>query len=165
MLNCKKTMIDKEKKNCYKYCILWLCVVQFWLWKLRIRFSEVLICRFCIDEKRLQMKNIFLCGNRSLIKNHSLLDNPHLPIQDLNTNFHLEPKNRKLKIWDRRKCDVGASKNAKQAFSTPRLSSHFLLSQISSFRFFSPSNSYLFSRYHDLYCLWNDTDIYREAFR
>ena len=138
MLNCKRTAITK--KNCYKYCILWLCVVQFWLWKLRIRFSEVLICRFCIDEKRLQMKNIFSCGNRSLIKKHRLLDNPLILIQDLNTNFHLEPKNRKLKIWDRRKCDVGASKNSKQAFSTPRLSSHFLLSQISSFRFFSPSN-------------------------
>ena len=82
----------------------------------------------------------YLMENFSLVNSHSLLDNPHLPIQDLNTNFHLEPKNRKLKIWDRRKCDVGASKNAKQAFSTPRLSSHFLLSQISSFRFFSPSN-------------------------
>ena len=84
----------------------------------------------------------YLMENFSLVNSHSLLDNPHLPIQDLNTNFHLEPKNRKLKIWDRRKCDVGASKNAKHAFSTPRLSSHFLLSQISSFRFFSPSNSY-----------------------
>ena len=82
----------------------------------------------------------YLMENFSLVNSHSLLDNPHLPIQDLNTNFHLEPKNRKLKIWDRRKCDIGASKNAKLAFSTPRLSSHFLLSQISSFRFFSPSN-------------------------
>ena len=82
----------------------------------------------------------YLMENFSLVNSHSLLDNPLILIQDLNTNFHLDPKNRKLKIWDRRKCDVGASKNAKQAFSTPRLSSHFLLSQISSFRFFSPSN-------------------------
>ena len=31
-------------------------------------------------------------------KNHRLLDNPLSPIQDLNTNFHLEPKSRKPKI-------------------------------------------------------------------
>ena len=53
-----------------------------------------------------------------------------------NTNFLLEPKSRKAEIWYRRKCDVGASKNASQAFSTKRLSSHFLLYQISAFRFF-----------------------------
>ena len=87
----------------------------------------------------------YLMENFSLVNSHSLLDNPHLPIQDLNTNFHLEPKNRKLKIWDRRKCDIGASKNAKQAFSTPRLSSHFLLSQILGFRFFSPSNKLVYN--------------------
>ena len=37
------------------------------------------------------------------------------------------PKNRKAEIYYKRKCDVGASKNADQAFSAPRLSSHFLL--------------------------------------
>ena len=37
------------------------------------------------------------------------------------------PKNRKAEIYYKRKCDVGASKNAGQAFSAPRLSSHFLL--------------------------------------
>ena len=37
------------------------------------------------------------------------------------------PKNRKAEIYYKRKCDVGASKNAGQAFSTKRLSSHFLL--------------------------------------
>ena len=31
-------------------------------------------------------------------ENHSLLDNPLISIQDLNTNFHLEPKNRKPEI-------------------------------------------------------------------
>ena len=87
----------------------------------------------------------FLWGNSSLIKNHSLLDNPLIPIQDLNTNFHLEPKDRKAKILYRRKYDVGASKNAEQAFSTKRLSSHFLLCQIFGFRFFSPSNKLVFN--------------------
>ena len=37
------------------------------------------------------------------------------------------PKNRKAEIYYKRKCDVGASKNTGQAFSAPRLSSHFLL--------------------------------------
>ena len=34
------------------------------------------------------------------------------------------------------KCDVGANKNAGQAFSMPRLSSHFILYKISAFRLF-----------------------------
>ena len=38
------------------------------------------------------------------------------------------------------KCDVGANKNAGQAFSMPRLSSHFMLYQVSDFRFFIPSD-------------------------
>ena len=74
--------------------------------------------------------------NSSLIKNHSFLDNPFISIQDLNTNFHLKPKNRKAKIWYRRKCDVGASKNAGQAFSTKRLSSHCIIYEISAFLLF-----------------------------
>ena len=64
--------------------------------------------------------------NFSLVNFHNLLGNPLIPIQDLNTNFLLEPKSRKAKIGYRRKCDVGANKNAGQAFSTKRLSSHFL---------------------------------------
>jgi len=32
-------------------------------------------------------------------KNHGLLGNPLIPIQDLNTNFHLEPKDRKKKKY------------------------------------------------------------------
>ena len=36
--------------------------------------------------------------NFSLINFHNLLGNPLIPIQDLNTNFLLEPKNRKAKI-------------------------------------------------------------------
>ena len=50
------------------------------------------------------------------------------------------PINRNPKTLYRIKCDVGASKNAGQAFSTSRLSSHFILYQISAFRFFSPLN-------------------------
>ena len=100
-----------------------------------------------------QVNIIFIQSNKKVSssrdihsnENHSLLDNPLSPIQDLNTNFHLEPKSRKPEIQDRRKYDVGASKNAKQAFSTPRLSSHFLLSQILGFRFFSPSNKFVFN--------------------
>ena len=53
MLNCKKTMI--KKKNCYKYCILWLCAAKFWLWKLRTRFSEVFV--FWGKMKRLAQRN------------------------------------------------------------------------------------------------------------
>ena len=40
----------------------------------------------------------YLMENFSLVNSHRLLDNPHLPIQDLNTNFYLEPKNRKPEI-------------------------------------------------------------------
>ena len=43
-------------------------------------------------------KKVSLSGNVHSNKNHSLLGNPLIPIQDLNTNFHLEPKNRKPKI-------------------------------------------------------------------
>ncbi|MBP0061018.1 hypothetical protein JYQ77_12610, partial [Anaerobutyricum soehngenii] len=48
----------------------------------------------------------------------------------------------KAKIGYKRKCDVGASKNAGQAFSTKRLSSHFLFYPIFTFLLLSPSNSY-----------------------
>ena len=83
---------------------------------------------------------VLITNSKLVVSNHRLLGNSLIPIQALNTNFHLEPKSRKEKIWYRRKCDVGASKNAGQAFSTPRLSSHFLLYQISAFCFFSHSN-------------------------
>ena len=55
------------------------------------------------------------------------------------------PKNRKAEIYYKRKCDVGASKNAGQAFSTKRLSSYYLLYKIFAFRFFSPSNKLVFN--------------------
>ena len=54
--------------------------------------------------------------------------------------LHLAPKNRKPETWYSIKYDVGTNKNAGQAFSMPRLSSHFMLYQVSGFRFFSPSN-------------------------
>ena len=43
------------------------------------------------------------------------------------------------------KCDVGANKNASQAFSMPRLSSHFILYKISAFRLFRFTNQGLLS--------------------
>ena len=46
------------------------------------------------------------------------------------------PINRNPETLYRIKCDVGASKNAGQAFSTKRLSSHFLFYLISAFLFF-----------------------------
>ena len=57
-----------------------------------------------------------------------------------NTNFLLEPNSRKAEISYIIQCDVGASKNAEQAFSTKRLSSHCIIYEISAFRLFSPSN-------------------------
>ena len=45
-----------------------------------------------------------------------------------------------MQFSNRIKCDVGANKNAGQAFSMPRLSSHFILYKVSGFRFFNPSN-------------------------
>ena len=52
------------------------------------------------------------------------------------------PKNRKAEIYYKRKCDVGASKNAEQAFSTKRLSSHYIIYEISAFRLFSSISVY-----------------------
>ena len=43
------------RENFYKYCILWLCAVEFWLWKLRTRFSEVFV--FWGKMKRLAQRN------------------------------------------------------------------------------------------------------------
>ena len=76
----------------------------------------------------------------SLFNFHNLLENPLIPIQDLNTNFLLEPNSRKAEISYIIQCDVGASKNAGQAFSTPRLSSHCIIYEISAFRLFTHSN-------------------------
>ena len=59
---------------------------------------------------------------------------------NLNTNFLLEPNSRKAEISYIIQCDVGASKNAGQAFSTPRLSSHCIIYEISAFRLFTPLN-------------------------
>ena len=43
-------------------------------------------------------KKISLFGDFHSNENHRLLDKALIPIQDLNTNFHLEPKNRKAEI-------------------------------------------------------------------
>ena len=49
--------------------------------------------------------------------------------------FHLEPASRKAEILYQLECDVGANKNAGQAFSMPRLSSHSIVYKISAFLF------------------------------
>ena len=86
----------------------------------------------------------YLMENFSLVNSHSLLDNPLILIQDLNTNFHLEPKNRKLKIWDRRKCeDSRGVENACLAFLLAP-TSHFILYQISAFLFFGSRRKLVF---------------------
>ena len=66
----------------------------------------------------------FLMENFSLVNSHNLLGSPLIHIQNLNTNFHLEPASRKAEILYQIECDVGANKNAEQAFSMKRLSSH-----------------------------------------
>ena len=48
------------------------------------------------------MKNIFLCGTRSLIKNHSLLDNPlFLNIQILISFWSQKAENQKFEIEEK----------------------------------------------------------------
>ena len=70
----------------------------------------------------------------ALIKIHKK-SNPCV-IKHTNMSFLIRPKNRKAEIYYKRKCDVGASKNAGQAFSTPRLSSHCIIYEISAFLLF-----------------------------
>ena len=59
--HCNKTFcwigrkLWQRKENFYKYCILWLCAVEFWLWKLRTYFSEVFVFRGKM--KRLAQRN------------------------------------------------------------------------------------------------------------
>ena len=105
--------------------------------------------------------NVFLMEIFIPNKNHRLLGNLLVFLKQKSW-FHLAPKNRKPETWYKIKCDVGASKNAGQAFSTPRLSSHFILYQVSGFRFLSPSNQDLkfSSFYHNTdsdckYYQWN----------
>ena len=43
-------------------------------------------------------KKFFPFGDSYSNENYRLLGNPLIPIQDLNTNFHLEPKDRKPEI-------------------------------------------------------------------
>ena len=54
----------------------------------------------------------------------------------LNNWFYLESTNRRTKILYEIECDVRANKNADQAFSMQRLSSHSILYKISAFRLF-----------------------------
>ena len=54
---------------------------------------------FLLDYIKIIFIYSYLMENFSLVNFHNLLGNPLIPIQDLNTNFLLEPKNRKSKIW------------------------------------------------------------------
>ena len=63
---------------------------------------------------------------------------PQYPIEDLIIISGAREQKKRKPAYS--KGNVGASKNAGQAFSTSRLSSHFILYQISAFRFFSPLN-------------------------
>ena len=68
------------------------------------KIMRVNLRKFSIREEQVNIifiqssKKVSLSGNVHSNENHSLLGNPLIPIQDLNTNFHLEPKNRKPKI-------------------------------------------------------------------
>ncbi len=53
---------------------------------------------FLLDYIKIIFIYSYLMENFSLVNFHNLLGNPLIPIQDLNTNFLLEPKNRKAKI-------------------------------------------------------------------
>ena len=63
---------------------------------------------------------------------------PQYPIEDLIIISGAREQKKRKPAYS--KGNVGASKNAGQAFSTPRLSSHFILYNVSGFRFFNPSN-------------------------
>ena len=103
------------KCNIYKNSLF--VIIVFW------QFSRKFYYSGCLSHSTNQLKN-----------------NGQSPLSHRQKyGFHLEPKDRKPEILYRLKCDVGASKNAGQAFSTPRLSSHFSLYNISGFRFLSPS--------------------------
>ena len=113
---------------------------------------------------------IFLSRNSSLIKSQNLLENPLLFPTEI-TNFLLEPNSRKAEILYIIQCDVGASKNAEQAFSTKRLSSHCIIYKISAFRLFSSTNQYLFKIFYSafkylliLFCVDILCDIFSDTF-
>ena len=61
--------------------------------------------------------------------------------------LHLAPKNRKAETWYSIKCDVGANKNADEAFSMQRLPSHS-----SSYNIFVLL--FVDSRWNQLFNLW-----------
>ena len=93
-----------------------------------------------VTEQNLTYNHSFFLENLvQFSKKIPLLENPLFSSSE-NTNFHLEPNSRKAEISYTIQCDVGASKNAEQAFSTKRLSSHCIVYEISAFRLFSPSN-------------------------
>ena len=87
-----------------------------------------------LNSKGLTFK-FFTAARLELKENRRFLDKPLISLRQKSW-FHLALKDRKPETLYRIKCDVGANKNAGQAFSMPRLSSHFLLYQIFAFLFF-----------------------------
>ena len=84
-----------------------------------------------VNQRKIFIRLIFVplhytlhSGDFNLNKNPSFLGNLPLSPRLQNTNFHLEPASRKAEILYQIECDVGANKNAEQAFSMKRLSSH-----------------------------------------
>ena len=133
--------------------LLYMTELYLIFWQKAREFSKILWLSIKLNSKGLTFKLSYVvytwnlnaiqqeCASfwrfSSPNKNHRFLWKPLL---FFNTKywFHLASKNRNPETVYRIKCDVGANKNAGQAFSMPRLSSHFILYKVSGFRFFSP---------------------------
>ena len=64
-----------------------------------VKFQETDIYNIRNSISSVGISCYFLMENFSLVNSHNLLGNPLIHIQNLNTNFHLEPKHRKAEIW------------------------------------------------------------------
>ena len=75
----------------------------------------------------------------------------------LNNWFYLESTNRRTKILYELECDVRANKNADQAFSMQRLSSHSISYNIFVLRLFPLINQYMKSLFYR--CNWKKVHV------
>ena len=75
----------------------------------------------------------------------------------LNNWFYLESTNRRTKILYEIECDVRANKNADQAFSMQRLSSHSISYNIFVLRLFPLINQYMKSLFYR--CNWKKVHV------
>ena len=75
----------------------------------------------------------------------------------LNNWFRLESTNRRTKILYEIECDVGANKNAGEAFSMPRLPSHSISYKIFVLRLFTLINQYMKSLFYR--CNWKKVHV------